>query len=490
VEIYGALEHDAELVTLCDNVRRHGIRTPLQITADGLIIAGHRRWRAAQVVGLTEVPVIVIDADDERELLVLLITDNASTRTRTNEQKAREMQALLPVETELAKERIAHGGPNGSAPVHYRSKASEAVAKAVGVSPRTVSYAVPVAEALDRADAEGATQVATTLRTTLNERGFKPAFQAAHQAGFIPPENVTEPSRTGDPIDDLLITLPVWRHLSAADRQRVLERPRSHTFTMNLPPNDSVEWARRTYSPVTGCLHNCSYCFAENFATRFYPQGFVPTFLPERLDGPRNTPFPSPEALARDPGLGIVFVTIQGDLFGQWVPREWIAAVLASLVPPWTYILLTKFPQRLAEFSPFPSNVWVGTSVDAQARVTNAEDAFEHIEAPIKWLSCEPLLEPLKFSRLHLFDWMVIGGASASNDTPEWRPPRSWVLDLERQAHAAHLMVFEKTNLWERTREWPGHPTPPHLDVPEEFKMKYLQRDILEPELYIEEMDA
>ena len=40
----------------------------------------------------------------------------------------------------------------------------------------------------------------------------------------------------------------------------------------------------------------------------------------------------------------------------------------------------------------------MGTTVDAQARVANAERAFAKVEAKVKWLSCEPLLEPLRFS--------------------------------------------------------------------------------------------
>jgi hypothetical protein len=41
--------------------------------------------------------------------------------------------------------------------------------------------------------------------------------------------------------------------------------------------NDMVEWALWTWNPVTGCEHNCVYCYARDIANRFYPEKFKPT---------------------------------------------------------------------------------------------------------------------------------------------------------------------------------------------------------------------
>jgi hypothetical protein len=65
----------------------------------------------------------------------------------------------------------------------------------------------------------------------------------------------------------------------------------------------------------------------------------------------------------------------------------------------------------------------------------------------IRWLSCEPMLEPLKFNRLDLFHWVVIGGASRSSNTPAFRPPFPWIVDLCAAAKAAGCAVYMKTNL-------------------------------------------
>ena len=56
-------------------------------------------------------------------------------------------------------------------------------------------------------------------------------------------------------------------------------------------------------------------------------------------------------------------------------------------------------------------------------------------------------LGPLKFSKLTMFDWVVIGGASRSVNTPEWVPPFDWVVELHNQARAAGCSIYHKDNL-------------------------------------------
>src|SRR5262249_55475389 len=140
------------------------------------------------------------------------------------------------------------------------------------------------------------------------------------------------------------------------------------------------------------------------------------------------------------------------DIFGRWVPTEWIEAVLTQVrsAKDWNFLFLTKFPNRMAEFD-FPKNAWVGTSVDLQVRVKAAEKAFAGVNAKVKWLSIEPLLEPIKFERLDLFQWMVIGGASKSTKTPEWKPPSKWIYDLTKQADEAGCKYYAKSNLFGNT---------------------------------------
>lgn len=230
---------------------------------------------------------------------------------------------------------------------------------------------------------------------------------------------------------------------SIIERELVtIEAPRAASATFNRT-NDNVDWAWWTWNPVTGCLHDCPYCYARDIANRFYPQKFVPTFHADRLKAPENTRLPNDT----DPRSRRVFTCSMADLFGKWVPQEWIDAVFAEVRDnsQWEFLFLTKFPQRLAEIE-WPANAWVGTTVDRQYRVEIAEKAFRGVKAGLKWLSCEPLLEPLKFSSLKMFDWVVIGGQSRSSETPDFWPPLEWIIDLYNQAREAGCKVYLKPN--------------------------------------------
>jgi protein gp37 len=218
--------------------------------------------------------------------------------------------------------------------------------------------------------------------------------------------------------------------------------------------SDGIEWAKFSWNPVTGCAGGCGYCYARDIANRLFPQRFEPSFYPGRLQAPSLT-IPPPE-VANDVGYKNVFCCSMADLFGPWVPEGVIQLVLdaAKAAPQWNFLFLTKYPERLVKFE-YPANAWLGTSVDSQKRVGLAEKAFENVRASVRWISCEPLMEQITFSRLDLFDWLVIGGASKSTRTTEFRPPRQWVEHLWHQADAAKICVYEKPNLLQRRCEYP-----------------------------------
>lgn len=68
---------EAELQDLASSIRQHGIVQPVVVRTLGTnqfeIIAGERRWRAAQLAGFTEVPVIVRDVDDRTALEIAIV---------------------------------------------------------------------------------------------------------------------------------------------------------------------------------------------------------------------------------------------------------------------------------------------------------------------------------------------------------------------------------------------------------------------------------
>jgi protein gp37 len=125
----------------------------------------------------------------------------------------------------------------------------------------------------------------------------------------------------------------------------------------------------------------------------------------------------------------------------------------------------------MAEFK-IPRNAWMGTTVDLQARVKAAEAAFEKVDCEVKWLSIEPMLQPLTFTRLELFDWVVIGGSSKSTQTPTWVPPLDWMVALHSDARKAGARIYYKANagLSEelRIKEFPWQ-EPKARTLPREF---------------------
>ena len=88
-----------------------------------------------------------------------------------------------------------------------------------------------------------------------------------------------------------------------------------------------------------------------------------------------------------------------------------------------------------------------------------AERAFRDVKAGVRWLSVEPMMERLTFTSLEMFNWIVIGGATRSTQTPAFDPPMEWVLHLLQQAHVAGIeSVYAKANL-RALRGYPGVPS-------------------------------
>lgn len=247
--------------------------------------------------------------------------------------------------------------------------------------------------------------------------------------------------------------------------RQVREREKAkseHKPTFNKT-SDSIEWAKWTWNPVTGCLHGCPYCYASDFALRYpdaFPKGFEPTFHPERLTAPNNTKLPD----SNEDGNRSVFVCSMADLFGDWVPQEWIDQILdvCEKAPDWIFIFLTKNPKRMVDIK-WPRNAWIGTTVDCQARVDDAVEAFEKLHVSehkpsVMFVSCEPMNERLNFGvdGLEVFDWVIIGGRSSSSGMPSFQPEWGWVETLHDAAREAGCKIYWKPNLTVRPKEYPS----------------------------------
>jgi protein gp37 len=207
--------------------------------------------------------------------------------------------------------------------------------------------------------------------------------------------------------------------------------------------NSHIEWTEATWNPVTGCTQispGCAHCYAKTFAERFrgvpghpYEKGFDLTLRPERIEQPLTWKKPR-----------LIFVNSMSDLFHQDIPDEFIHLAFKTMKrADWhTFQLLTKRPERLAEMAdclPFPENLWVGVSVENQ-RWTPRIDHLRQVPAKVRFLSCEPLLGPLKLD-LTGIHWVIVGGESGRG-ARKMNP--SWVRQIHDQCTASGTAFFFK----------------------------------------------
>ncbi len=199
-----------------------------------------------------------------------------------------------------------------------------------------------------------------------------------------------------------------------------------------------------TWNPTTGCTKisaGCKYCYAEVMAKRLhamgiekYKDGFAVRMHEDSLHTPYEWKKPK-----------IVFVNSMSDLFHPEITFEFIQKVFAVMndTPQHTYQVLTKRADRLNEVHHllnWTSNIWMGTSVEDE-RVMHRIDDLRHTNAKIKFLSCEPLIGPLRNMNLTNIDWVITGGESGRKARPM---KESWVWDIKQQCDEQGAAFFFK----------------------------------------------
>ena len=109
--------NEEELQSLAESIRVHGVIQPLTVreTGDGYyqIIAGERRWRASRLAGLTEIPALVIEADDKTAKELALI-ENLQRQDLNSVEEALGYQSLMEnyaMTQEQAAERVGKSRP-------------------------------------------------------------------------------------------------------------------------------------------------------------------------------------------------------------------------------------------------------------------------------------------------------------------------------------------------------------------------------------------
>jgi protein gp37 len=151
------------------------------------------------------------------------------------------------------------------------------------------------------------------------------------------------------------------------------------------------------------------------------------------------------QELRRVPSDSVVFVNSMSDTYHENVPEQWIHLIhnTARHRLDVIFLILTKRVERLAGLSPmlaFPSNLWVGTSVESPDYLWRLE-YLRRVPAAGRFVSFEPLLAPIPDVDLSGFRWAIVGGESGSNRRPF---ERWWADDLRRICGAQGVSFFYK----------------------------------------------
>jgi len=252
-----------------------------------------------------------------------------------------------------------------------------------------------------------------------------------------------------------------------------------------------IDWCDMSWNPITGCLKGCDYCYAMGITRRFggtidtcpdstlhildepyyadqpgqedgtsrvchYPWMFDPTFHRYRLDDPMRIKNPK-----------TIFVCSLADMFGQWIPDDWITQVLNSCATAhWhRYLFLTKNPSRYRSVIEYVDSIGFlpsDSGLDAYFGATAAttEQLYAAYESQANWLCIEPMLEDMAIdfedcvagdgyynsSSSARWDWVVLG-AETGNLKGKVIPKREWIQRIVEVSKLWEIPVYMKRNL-------------------------------------------
>ena len=224
-----------------------------------------------------------------------------------------------------------------------------------------------------------------------------------------------------------------------------------------------IEYGDYAWNFASGCGNNVDgkckgggfNCWAYSITQRFtahYPNGFNPTIYPEALLSPLYLKKPSR-----------ILCAFMGDLF--WDCPEFdpdrpiivnghVPATLKTVLyhviqarPEHTFLFLTKQPQNLPAWSPFPSNCWVGVTATDREMFEKAIYYLAEVAAWVKYISIEPLLGQILKHNERPF-WGGIDQVIIGAQTKPYRPPAiSDVKKIVEACDKAGVKVFIKNNL-------------------------------------------
>lgn len=244
-----------------------------------------------------------------------------------------------------------------------------------------------------------------------------------------------------------------------------------------MADQSAIEWTDATWNPVTGCTKispGCDHCYAERFSERFrgveghhFANGFDLTLRPDRLRQPLKWERPRK-----------IFVNSMSDLFHKGVPRAFVDEVFNTMEQSnWhVFQILTKRSSRMRTYinrryqtNAPPTHIWLGTSVEDSTKASRIRHLADTRSA-LRFLSVEPLIDPIGRLDLSGIHWVILGGESG----PGARPMRlEWAQAVRDQCLSQNVPFFFKQWGGFRPksggrlldgREWNQYPDYSHYD--------------------------
>jgi len=213
----------------------------------------------------------------------------------------------------------------------------------------------------------------------------------------------------------------------------------------------SIGWVKHTVNPIGGLCpeeYRCSYYYVPPFYDRFGWET-APHLQLEAFEKCRKRKKPTR-----------YFLCSTHDLFGPWIPRDWIVRIFNQVrkLQRHTFLILTKYPERTLDFpqtsdslDTIPRNCWLGVTI------TNRDDLRRFWPLGFhrrltKFISFEPFLGDvgdIHEDVLRRVNWIIIGALTLPGGRTK-QPEREWVKSLLKQADRHKIPVFVKSNL-----DWP-----------------------------------
>ena len=200
----------------------------------------------------------------------------------------------------------------------------------------------------------------------------------------------------------------------------------------------AIEWAENTINFYMGCTKvspGCQNCYMYRLMPRF---GRDPNIV-------NKMKWKNIEKNLGKWNPSRIFVNSMSDTFHKDISDHDIDTMISIMEsnPQHQYLILTKRIERAKEFfdgCKLGDNLWLGTSVESE-KYTKRIDFLRHINAKIKFVSFEPLLNEINKINLENIQWVIVGGES---DPHPRGMKKAWVDKIFNECKSKNIPFFFK----------------------------------------------